>query len=111
MENKQVAELCVADGGRAGQDRLEHRIEFARRAADDLEHLGSRGLMPQGLSQVFGARLHLIEQARILDRDYGLVGEGLQQFDLALRERSGFGAPNHHHADHGIVARHRDCQR
>ncbi len=32
------------------------------------------------------ARLHLVEQAHVLDRDHGLVGEGLQDFDLARRE-------------------------
>ena len=29
-----------------------------------------------------GARLHLLEQPRILDRDDGLVGEGLDELDL-----------------------------
>ena len=30
-----------------------------------------------------GARLHLLEQPHILDGDHRLVGEGLQQLDLA----------------------------
>ena len=34
------------------------------------------------LRQFLGARLHLLEQPRILDGDDGLVGEGLHQFDL-----------------------------
>ena len=29
------------------------------------------------------ARLHLVEQARVLDRDHRLVGEGLNDLDLA----------------------------
>ena len=31
------------------------------------------------------ARLHLVEQARVLDRDDRLIGEGLHDFDLAHR--------------------------
>ena len=33
--------------------------------------------------------LHLVEQPRILDGDDGLVGEGLQQFDVLVGERAG----------------------
>ena len=29
-------------------------------------------------------RLHLVEQADVFDRDHGLVGEGLDQFDLLV---------------------------
>ena len=32
------------------------------------------------------ASLRLVEQPHILDRDHGLVGEGLQQLDLLVRE-------------------------
>ena len=39
--------------------------------------------------EVAGARLHLVEQAHVLDRDDGLVGEGLDELDLALREGPG----------------------
>ena len=35
-----------------------------------------------------GARLHLLEQPHVLDRDHRLVGEGLDELDLPLRERS-----------------------
>ena len=34
-----------------------------------------------------GARLHLIEQSRVLNRDHGLVGEGLDELDLLVGER------------------------
>jgi hypothetical protein len=33
------------------------------------------------------ARLHLLEKARVLDGDDGLVGEGLNQLNLLFRER------------------------
>ena len=35
------------------------------------------------------ARLHLLEQPHVLDRDHGLVGEGLDDLDLARRESPG----------------------
>ena len=35
--------------------------------------------------EVARARLHLVEQAHVLDRDHRLVGEGLDEIDLALR--------------------------
>src|SRR6476620_1779618 len=36
------------------------------------------------------ARLHLVEQAHILDGDHCLVGEGRGQFDLLFRKRLSF---------------------
>ena len=35
--------------------------------------------------QIVGARLHFVEQPRILDGDDRLIGEGAQQFDRAYR--------------------------
>ena len=32
--------------------------------------------------EIARARLHLVEQARVLDRDHRLVGEGLDELDL-----------------------------
>src|SRR5262249_35272900 len=37
-------------------DRIEHRLNVCRRAADDAEHLGGRGLVLQSLLQLFGSR-------------------------------------------------------
>ena len=38
------------------------------------------------------ASLRLVEQPGVLDRDHGLVGEGLQQLDMMGRERPGLDA-------------------
>ena len=62
----------------AVEDLVEHRLGVGDRAADDLQHLGGRGLLLERL-------LGLVEQANVLDRDDGLVGEGLEQIGLALR--------------------------
>ena len=56
------------------------------RAADNLEHVGSRGLLLQRLSKVGGALTQFVEQPRVLDGDDGLSGEVLYQFDLLLGE-------------------------
>ena len=60
------------------RDRVEHRLRVGDRAADDAQHLGGRGLLLERL-------LGLVEQARVLDRDHRLVGEGLQQRDRPCR--------------------------
>ena len=51
------------------------------RAADDLEHVGGRGLLLQRFTQ-------LVKQSRVLDRDDGLACEVLDQLDLLVGERS-----------------------
>ena len=48
--------------------RIEHGLQGERRPADDLEHVGSSGLLLKRFTQ-------LVEQARILDGDDGLRGE------------------------------------
>ena len=37
--------------------------------------------------QLFRARLHLLEQPHVLDRDHRLVGESLNELDLLIGER------------------------
>ena len=49
---------------------------------NDVEHIAGRGLLFERLLQLALARLHLLEQPRVLDGDDGLVGEGSQQLDL-----------------------------
>jgi hypothetical protein len=40
---------------------LQHRLEIEGRAADNLEHIGSGGLLLERLAQFLGARLYLLE--------------------------------------------------
>ena len=72
----------------ARQHRVEHRLQ--RRAASwlmTLQHVArSRSAAPATRS-ARGARLHLVEQPHVLDRDHGLVGEGGDQLDLLVGER------------------------
>ena len=59
-------------------DGIEHRLHVGRRAADDAEHLGRRGLMLQGLAQFRVALLDLFEQSHVFDGDHRLVSKGLE---------------------------------
>ena len=72
--------------------RLQHGLQIERRAADDLQHIGGGRLLLQRFAQILGAGLHFVEQADIFDGDDGLVGEVLDQLDLARAERLYLGA-------------------
>ena len=63
----------------AVEDLVEHRRRVGHGAADDLQHVGSGGLLLERL-------LGFVEKARVLDRDHRLVGEGLQQAAFLGRE-------------------------
>ena len=51
-----------------------------------MQHFRGRGLLLQRLGQLARARLHLVEQPHVLDRDHRLVGERGDQFDLLVGE-------------------------
>ncbi len=87
---------------RAGRSRTAARssarilsntgARVGHRTADDLQHLGRGRLLLQRL-------LRLVEQPHVLDRDHGLVGEGLQQRDLLGGEGAGSLRADADHAD------------
>ena len=54
----------------------------------------------QRFRQLGVSRLQLPEEPDVLDRDDGLVGEGLKQLDLGVGEQAGLGAAHRDHADH-----------
>src|SRR5215475_8321699 len=90
----EVVSVDAADKGVAGttetRRRLGHRIEdrlyVGARARYDAKDLGRRRLMLQRLAEVAVALLQFLEQADVLDGDDRLVGEGLQQRHLLVRE-------------------------
>src|SRR4030095_15491056 len=61
-------------------------------------------LLVERRRQLAIARLELLEQPDVLDRDHGLVGEGLQQRNLLLGERAHLRAANGDGADRAAVA-------
>ena len=80
--------------------RLQDGLKIEGRSADCLENIRCRGLLLQRLAEVARPCLHLVEQADILDGDHRLVGEGLDQLDLARRERARLGASEDEYAVH-----------
>src|SRR5262245_39702454 len=88
-------------------ERLQYRLEIEGRAADDLEHIGGGGLLLQRFAQLVRARLHLVEQPHVLDRDHRLVGEGVDQLYFLVTERPHGGAGQDDHADRRSFAQQR----
>src|SRR5262249_39425235 len=79
-----------ADG--ASHNRIEHRLDVRLRAANDAENVASRRLLVERSGQFTVARLQLGEETNVLDRDHGLVGEGLEERNLLIGERMDFSA-------------------
>ena len=71
--------IGLAQPHRGFNQRVEHRLQIERRAADDLEHVGGRRLLLQRLAQ-------LVEQARVLYGDDGLLSEVAQELDMFVAE-------------------------
>ena len=86
------AEFGLTNASGIRKHRLEHWLQLTRRATDDTQHLRGRGLLLQRLGEIARARLHLVEQPHVLDRDHRLVGEGGDQLDLLVGERPDLGA-------------------
>ena len=76
------------------EERIEHSLQIESRAADNLEHVGSGGLLLQGLAQLTGALLLCLEQPHVLNGDHRLVCEAFHQFDLFVSELLNFGLQN-----------------
>src|SRR5215472_1171726 len=68
--------------------RVENRLEVDGRATDDPEHVTGCGKLVHRPGEVGLALAQLVEEARILDRDHRLVGEGGGQLDFLVREWS-----------------------
>ena len=71
---------------RPRDDGLEHRFEIERRAQGAADLTECRQFV-HGPRQLTRSSLQLAEQPRVLDGDGRLIGEGLQQGDLAVGER------------------------
>src|SRR5262249_40089821 len=67
------AVLGTADTDGVLQQRLKDALEVECRPADGLEYLCRGRLLPQRFTQLLRARLHLVEEPHVLDRDHCLV--------------------------------------
>src|SRR5262249_3740670 len=96
--HEQDAEFRFANSCGVLQHRLEDRLQIAGRAADDLQDLGSRGLLLKRLAQ-------LVKQARVVDGDDGLVSEAGDQSDLFVGEGANLSSVDEEGADElGLLA-------
>ncbi len=64
-------------------------------------------MLLERLGEIAIARIELVEKAHILDRDHGLVGEGLQQCNLRCGKRAGLGSSDCNPADDITLAQQR----
>ena len=86
---------------------VQHRLHIGGRAADDLEHVAGRGLVFEQLLEVAGALLQFAIGLGAGDGDDSLLGEGLQQCDLAVGEAADLSTCHRHRADRRAVAQQR----
>src|SRR6516164_3467342 len=70
------------------QHGFKHRLKIAGRATDNLQHLRCGSLLLQRFSKLTRAFLLRLKQSGVLDGDYRLVSECLDQLDLLLGERT-----------------------
>src|SRR4029077_13846551 len=82
---------CVTQTCRAFRHGIQHRLDVCRRAGDNAKNLARRRLLLQRLSE-------LLEQPHVLDCNYCLLGEGLDELDLALCEWPQICSANSNHA-------------
>src|SRR5215472_18659481 len=104
----ECAEFGLAKSNRVFQHASEHRLKLARRARDHLENVRGGSLLLQGLAQLARARLHLVEQAYVLDRDHRLVGKSCGQLDLLCRKWPCLGAAENKNPDSLVLSQQRD---
>src|SRR5262249_11737750 len=81
VELEHSALARVAQSFRVRRDDVEYRLDVSWRATDDAQELAGRRLL-------FERLLRLVEQPHVFNGNDGLIGEGLEQGDLPLREGS-----------------------
>ena len=111
FESPNDREIPLAQTRCSLNDRVEHRLQVVWRAADDVEHFASRGLVFKRFLQLARARLHLLEEPHILDRDYRLVGEGGDQVDLRGGEGLRYNLPDKDYSDDAPLSQKGDAER
>ncbi len=79
-----LAEHALDQHFREADDRVQRRPQLVRHVREELR------LVLAGDLELAALVLDLVEQPHVLDRDHGLVGEGLYQLDLLLGERPHF---------------------
>ena len=69
--------VSLAKSSRRLKQRVEHRLQIESRAANDLEHVGGRGLLLERFAQ-------FAQQPRILNGDDGLIRKSFDELNLPV---------------------------
>ena len=83
--DRSVEPAAQARGARG--DGVEHGLDIRRRARNYPQNFTGCRLLFEGDAEVDVARLHLLEQADVLDGDDGLGGKGLDERNFPIGER------------------------
>src|SRR5262245_19227432 len=100
-----------AQSDRIFSESLKNWLQLKRGSPNHLQQLARRRLLFQRVGKLPGARLHLLEQPSVLNRDHGLVGEGAQELDLSLREVPFFKPAQRDRTNGSTVFEHRYSHR
>src|SRR5262249_15722845 len=84
----------------------EYSLEVEGRA-DRLANFAQRSQLPDRLRQLARPRFQFLEQTYILDGDHSLIGEGFEEGDLLIGERSHLGTANHNSSNRNILSEQR----
>src|SRR5262249_23783164 len=74
----------LAQARRCLQDGINYWLQVVGRARNNVEHVTDRSLIVERLLDLARARLPLVEQPHVLDRNHRLVGESRDQLALLL---------------------------
>src|SRR5215468_6585335 len=96
--------VCVTKSGGRLDQRIEHRVQIERRAADQLERVGRDGLPLKRLAK-------LVKQACIFDGDHSLRGKIFHQIYLLIIEGSDLLAIDSDSTNQVILLEHRHDQK
>src|SRR5215469_13371230 len=96
VEAEDGGELRVAEPHRASCYGIEYRLDVGRRAGDHSQHFAGRGLLLQRLAR-------LVDEPRILHRDYRLGSEILEQRNFLVGEWLGFASSYRDRPEQRIV--------
>src|SRR5262249_16371095 len=97
----------LAQARRCLQDGINYWLQLVGRARNDVEHVTDRSLIVERFLDLARARLPLVEQPHVLDRDHRLVSEGLDQFDLLVGKRPDGSAEQVEHPNRSSLAQER----
>ena len=97
VDAKDQSIACVAKPRSMLRDHVQYRLNICRRTGNDAQDFTRSGLL-------FQSFLEFLKQSHVLDSDYSLVGEGLEENNLFISEGTRFDSKNYNRADRKTVA-------